>query len=180
MAMERTRPWSERFKLFFLNNRFVIFLLVLLLISINIFVLSKIPYVFTPLFVLIKTVILPIILSGILFYLFNPLVNFLEKRKVKRIYSIILLYLLIIGLIVLIVSLVIPVIQTQIRELIRNIPSFYDGIVNQIQYWLGGDVSKQIQHTFSINPNDLVQNLSEKGSSIINQTFTGIGGFWEL
>lgn len=68
-------------------------------------------------------------------------------------------------------------IQTQIRELIRNIPSFYDGIVNQIQYWLGGDVSKQIQHTFSINPNDLVQNLSEKGSSIINQTFTGIGGF---
>lgn len=177
MAMERTRPWSERFKLFFLNNRFVIFLLVLLLISINIFVLSKIPYVFTPLFVLIKTVILPIILSGILFYLFNPLVNFLEKRKVKRIYSIILLYLLIIGLIVLIVSLVIPVIQTQIRELIRNIPSFYDGIVNQIQYWLGGDVSKQIQHTFSINPNDLVQNLSEKGSSIINQTFTGIGGF---
>ncbi|WP_458119091.1 AI-2E family transporter [Paenibacillus sp. Z6-24] len=182
--MERTRVWSERFKLFFLNNRFVIFLFVLLLISLNIFVLSKIPYVFTPIIVLVKTVILPIILSGILFYLLNPVVNLLEKYKVKRIYSIIMLYIFIIGIIVLIVSLVIPVIQKQIQELIISIPMLYDKTVYQIQYWLGGDVFQQLQQSTNINPSELAQSLSERWAAVAGSgvtgfihTFSGIGGF---
>lgn len=182
--MERARLWSERFKLFFLNNRFVIFLLVLVLISLNIFLLSKIPYVFTPFIVLVKTVILPIILSGILFYLFNPLIDFLEKHKVKRIYSIILLYILIIGIIVLIISLVIPVIQRQIQELVTNIPTLYEQASTQIQTWLGGDIFQQIQQSLNINPQELLQTLSNRwgalfssGASGFLHTFSGIGGF---
>ncbi|MCL9660106.1 AI-2E family transporter [Paenibacillus hunanensis] len=182
--MERARLWSERFKLFFLNNRFVIFLLVLFLISINIFMLSKIPYVFTPLIVLVKTVILPIILSGILFYLFNPLVDFLERHKVKRIYSIILLYILIIGVLVLIISLVIPVIKSQILELIGNIPTLYDQATVQIQKWLGSDVFLQIQQSLNVNPQELLKTLSARGEALFSSgfsgfasTFSGIGGF---
>ncbi len=182
--MERARLWSERFKLFFLNNRFVIFLLVLFLISINIFMLSKIPYVFTPFIVLVKTVILPIILSGILFYLFNPLVDFLERHKVKRIYSIILLYILIIGILVLIISLVIPVIKSQILELIGNIPTLYDQATVQIQKWLGSDVLLQIQQSLNVNPQELLKTLSARGEALFSSgfsgfasTFSGIGGF---
>ncbi|MFD1888294.1 AI-2E family transporter [Paenibacillus wenxiniae] len=182
--MERVRLWSERFQLFFLNNRFVIFLLVLFLISINIFMLSKIPYVFTPLIVLVKTVILPIILSGILFYLFNPLVDFLERHKVKRIYSIILLYILIIGILVLIISLVIPVIKSQILELIGNIPTLYDQATVQIQKWLGSDVFQQIQQSLNVNPQELLKTLSARGEALFSSgfsgfasTFSGIGGF---
>ncbi len=182
--MERARLWSERFKLFFLNNRFVIFLLVLFLVSINIYMLSKIPYVFTPLIVLVKTVILPIILSGILFYLFNPLINFLEKHKVKRIYSIILLYIIIIGILVLIISLVIPVIKSQILELIGNIPTLYTQATVQIQKWLGSDIFLQIQQALNFNPQELLQTLSTRGEALFSNgfsgfadTFSGIGGF---
>ncbi|WP_322904058.1 AI-2E family transporter [Paenibacillus campi] len=182
--MERARLWSERFKLFFLNNRFVIFLLVLFLISINIFMLAKIPYVFTPFIVLIKTVILPIILSGILFYLFNPLVAFLERHKVKRIYSIIVLYILIIGLLVLVISLVIPVIKSQVLELISNIPTLYDQASVQIQKWLGSDVFLQFQQSLNIDPQELLKTLSARGEALFSSgasgvlsTFSGIGGF---
>lgn len=118
--MEITPAWKDRFKKFFLNNKFVLFLLVLLLIGLNILVLTKISYIFTPVMVLLKTIILPVILSGVLYYLFNPLVDVLERNKVKRIYSIIVLFLLIIGVIAIVVTSVVPVIRDQIQGLIQN------------------------------------------------------------
>lgn len=79
--MEQPRIWPDRFKRFFLNNKFVLLLLVLLLVGLNVMVLSKISFVLHPIAVLIKTIVLPIILSGILYYLLNPLVDMMEKGK---------------------------------------------------------------------------------------------------
>lgn len=70
--MEQPRIWPDRFKRFFLNNKFVLILLVLLLVGLNVLVISKISFVLHPLAVLVKTIVLPIILSGILYYLLNP------------------------------------------------------------------------------------------------------------
>ncbi|GIQ66961.1 hypothetical protein PACILC2_55290 [Paenibacillus cisolokensis] len=78
--MNRQREWTDRFRIF-LNNKFVLFLLVLLLIGLNVLVFSKVPHIFEPLRVLAKTVLLPIILTGIVYYLTNPLVDYLERRK---------------------------------------------------------------------------------------------------
>lgn len=95
--METLQTWGGRFKQFFLDNKFVLFLLVLLLIGLNILVFMKTSFIFTPIIVLLKTIALPVILTGIVYYLLNPIVDILEKIRVKRVYSILLLYLIIIG-----------------------------------------------------------------------------------
>jgi predicted PurR-regulated permease PerM len=88
----------------------------------TIFSLSKIGFILIPISIFIKTIALPIILAGICFYLFNPLVDFLERKGVKRIISILVLYIVIIGALAIIISSVIPPLKNQVDRLIDNIP----------------------------------------------------------
>ncbi|EHS55207.1 AI-2E family transporter [Paenibacillus sp. Aloe-11] len=175
--METTPAWKDRFKKFFLNNKFVLFLLVLLLIGLNILVLTKISYIFTPVMVLLKTIILPVILSGVLYYLFNPLIDALERNKVKRIYSIIVLYLLIIGIIAVVITSVIPVIRDQIQGLIQNVPAYSQQVQVQFEKLIGSDFVNQFLNTVQINPSELASKASEKLSAFINNAWTGVGNF---
>ncbi|MBC6307813.1 AI-2E family transporter, partial [Listeria booriae] len=54
------------------------------------FILLQMKYIFSPIGIIISTLFMPILVAGFLFYLFNPLVLFLEKRKVPRILSVII------------------------------------------------------------------------------------------
>lgn len=175
--METTPAWKDRFKKFFLNNKFVLFLLVLLLISLNILVLTKISYIFTPVIVLLKTIILPVILSGVLYYLFNPLIDILERNKVKRVYSIIVLFLLIIGIIAVVITSVIPVIRDQIQGLIEHVPVYSQQVQVQFEKLIGSDFVNQFLNTVQINPSELASKASEKLSAFINNAWTGVGSF---
>ncbi|KZE63566.1 hypothetical protein AV545_06830 [Paenibacillus jamilae] len=175
--MEITPAWKERFKKFFLNNKFVIFLLVLLLIGLNILVLTKISYIFTPVIVLLKTIILPVILSGVLYYLLNPLVDVLERNKVKRVYSIIVLFLLIIGIIAIVITSVVPVIRDQIQGLIQNVPAYTEQVKQQFERLIGSNFVNQFQNTIQIDPSELASKASEKLSGFINNAWTGVGSF---
>jgi predicted PurR-regulated permease PerM len=175
--VETTPAWKDRFKKFFLNNKFVLFLLVLLLIGLNILVLTQISYIFTPVMVLLKTIILPVILSGVLYYLFNPLIDILERNKVKRIYSIIVLYLLIIGIIAVVITSVIPVIRDQIQGLIQNVPAYSLQVQVQFEKLIGSDFVNQFLNTVQINPSELASKASEKLSAFINNAWTGVGSF---
>ncbi|OAZ50836.1 AI-2E family transporter [Paenibacillus polymyxa] len=175
--MEITPAWKDRFKKFFLNNKFVLFLLVLLLIGLNILVLTKISYIFTPVIVLLKTIILPVILSGVLYYLLNPLVDVLEQNKVKRVYSIVVLFLLIIGIIAIVITSVVPVIRDQIQGLIQNVPAYTEQVKQQFERLIGSNFVNQFQNTIQIDPSELASKASEKLSGFINNAWTGVGSF---
>ncbi|WP_010268650.1 AI-2E family transporter [Paenibacillus senegalensis] len=166
----------ERFKLFFLNNKFVIFMLVLLLIGLNIFVFNKISFIFNPLTVLIRTVLLPIILAGVFYYLLNPLVNLLE-RYIKRGYAILILYLLMIGLLSLLIVTVIPLVRQQITGLINNFPTYSEQLVWQFEQFVGSQFVHQLQQSINLSPSDIVSSLSEQATTILNNAWSGIGGF---
>ncbi|GIO32196.1 MULTISPECIES: AI-2E family transporter [Paenibacillus] len=175
--MDNSVNWASRFKKFFLNNRFVLFLLVLLLIGLNIMVLSKISFIFHPVIVLLKTVILPIILTGIVYYLLNPIVDFLERHKVGRLQSILLLYVLIIGIVAVLLTLVIPVIREQIMDLVTNFPAYSEMIRVQFEHLMGSKLINQIQESINFDPQEMIRTVSEKASTFLNKTWTGIGGF---
>nr|WP_206703876.1 AI-2E family transporter [Paenibacillus polymyxa] len=160
-----------------MNNKFVLFLLVLLLIGLNILVLTKISYIFTPVIVLLKTIILPVILSGVLYYLLNPLVDVLERNKVKRVYSIVVLFLLIIGIIAIVVTSVVPVIRDQIQGLIQNVPAYTEQVKQQFERLIGSNFVNQFQNTIQIDPSELASKASEKLSGFINNAWTGVGSF---
>lgn len=175
--METLQTWSGRFKRFFLDNKFVLFLLVLLLIGLNILVFTKTSFIFIPIIVLLKTISLPIILTGIVFYLLNPVVDFLERRRIRRIYSILLLYLLIIGLITITIVSIIPFLKEQIMSLIDNIPRYVDVVENQTKELIGSNFVNQAQQTMNINISDLATKVSDQAATIVNSTFTGVGNF---
>ncbi|MCJ8011789.1 AI-2E family transporter [Paenibacillus sp. KQZ6P-2] len=169
--------WASRFKRFFLNNRFVLFLLVLLLIGLNIMVLSKISFIFYPVMVLLSTIVLPIILAGVAYYLLNPIVDFLEKHKVGRIQSILMLYVLIIGVITVLLTLVIPVIRDQIMDLVNNFPSYIEMVRVQFEHLMGSNMINHFQDSINFDPQEVIKTISDKATTFLNKTWMGIGGF---
>lgn len=175
--MGTTQLWSERFKRLFINNRFVLFLLILLLIGLNIFVFTKISFVFKPVTVLLKTVLLPILLTGAIYYLLNPLVDWLEGKRVRRVYTITALYLFIAGIITVVIMSVVPLVKQQVTGLIENIPQYSTEIQGQFEDLIGGDFFYQLQESTGFNPNDLGNTLSERATALFNSAWSGIGGF---
>ncbi|WP_342434131.1 AI-2E family transporter [Neobacillus sp. FSL H8-0543] len=163
------------FKNFILNNRFVIFLMILLLIGLNILVFNKVSFIFTPIAVLIKTIILPIILSAIVYYLLVPIVDFFDRKGIKRIYSIIVLYLIIIGIITILIVLVIPFLRDQVMRLIESFPNLVNDVERMIEQVIGSQFLNQVQQTLNINVSDLAIQFSNQSANILDTTFTGVG-----
>ncbi|KEP28334.1 MULTISPECIES: AI-2E family transporter [Bacillus] len=175
--MNSMQMWSSRFRKFFLDNKFVLFLLILLLIGLNILVFMKTSFIFTPLIVLVKTIALPIILTGVVYYLLNPVVNLLERFKVKRIYSILLLYLVIIGVITVTIVSIIPFLQAQTMSLFHNLPKYVDTVEDQIRQLTGSNFINQVQKTMNFNVSELASKASSQATSLLESTFTGVGTF---
>ncbi|PYE42406.1 AI-2E family transporter [Paenibacillus barcinonensis] len=174
---QQPRVWPDRFKRFFLNNKFVLFLLILLLVGLNIMVLTKVSFVFHPFAVLIKTIVLPIILAGILYYLLNPLVDVMEKWKIKRGWGVLILYLIILGILTVVILAVIPVLRNQITGLIENFPSYSKTVTEQFEHLTGGEMFNQVQSAINLNWQDYWGSLSQRATEILDTTWTKLGGF---
>ncbi|MGX7244219.1 AI-2E family transporter [Enterococcus quebecensis] len=109
----------------FLGGKNLLFTLVaLLLLGAVIFVFHQVGFIFGPIGVVFKTIIGPTILALILYYLFNPLVNWLEKYKVKRVYSVSAIFMILVTLIVVGIILVVPILQKQVDGLIKSFPQY--------------------------------------------------------
>lgn len=82
----------------------------------------EVKWVFSPIVVVLKTIFLPLLLSGVLFYITVPIQTFLEKRKIPRWGSIIFIFLLLIAFIWVAIAIVGPPITKQVNNLIENAP----------------------------------------------------------
>ncbi|MBW4081890.1 AI-2E family transporter [Paenibacillus sp. S150] len=92
---------------------------------------SKVIFLITPLVAIFNLLLVPMMLSGFMYYLLRPLVNFLETKKLNRTISILLIYLVFIGLFVLFWVLVWPTLREQIQNFIDNTPYLVQGLQNQ-------------------------------------------------
>ncbi|HFI0358715.1 TPA: AI-2E family transporter [Streptococcus suis] len=116
----------------FLNSQAVIFLLVTLLTFLTIFIFSKISFLFRPIGSFLEIVLLPMILTGLLYYLFNPMVDWMEKHKISRTVGISILFVLISLLIIWGLAVAIPSIQEQVTSFAQNLPSNIQKIEGQV------------------------------------------------
>lgn len=85
-----------------------------------------------------------IVFSAIIAYLFNPIINYLEKKKINRLAGVFLLYISILAVLLIFAFLVIPRSSTEIKRLINNMPSYiekasilFDDLYNRYYYTLG-------------------------------------------
>ena len=82
------------FKKWFLDNRFSIVLLNILLFFLIIWIFKKISFVLNPAWVFFSAILPPLLLAVIQYYVMNPVVDWFEKKfKVPRVATILVLFL---------------------------------------------------------------------------------------
>jgi predicted PurR-regulated permease PerM len=101
-------------------------LIQLLLILTIIFVSSKISFLFMPIGVFFSTLFFPILITGFLFFLLNPVVNFLQRQRVPRLIAILIIYVAFIGILVLAIGNLVPAITKQFTALANELPAYAD------------------------------------------------------
>ncbi|WP_270335546.1 AI-2E family transporter [Streptococcus macedonicus] len=112
----------------FLNNQAVVAVLITFLVFLTLYLFTKISFLFTPIISFIAIIMLPLVISAILYYLIKPLVDFIEKRSVSRTTSIFIVFAIIIALLIWAVARFIPMIQEQLMSFVKNLPSYVRSI----------------------------------------------------
>ena len=108
----------------------------LLLSFLTIYIFLKLAPIWLPLVLLLKTFILPFIVSIFITYLLHPIIEKLNHRGVPKSLAILLIYLLFFGGIGAAIYKGIPVILAQLRDLAESFPEFsktYRGWLTEIE-----------------------------------------------
>ena len=164
----------------FLDNKAIAVFLVTLLLGLNIFILSKISFLFFPVVDFLSVVMLPVILSGLLFYLLNPLVDLMEKYKINRVLAISIIFIIIAILLIIGLAVAIPNLQRQVVIFAQNVPSYLEDadrvIDDLVTKRLPDDFRPQLEQVlanFSSQATAWASNISSKAVNWVSALISG-------
>lgn len=153
----------------------------LLALSLLIFVLTKISFIFVPVVTLATTLFFPILVAGFLFFLISPFVALLHHFRVPKVLAILLIYVLLAGLIALIVVTVGPSLGNQVKSLFSQLPDYINSWKNGLEQLANTRGFKWLIHQnyYSIDniqqtAVDMIKNYSKNASSGISTFFSVI------
>lgn len=177
--MKKTR-WIN----FLGGSNLVFTLVVLILFGILFFLFNQVSYIFTPLFVIVSNLLMPLVIALLLYYLLDPVVDLLEKWKIKRIFGVTILYAVIIAILVLGIGSLLPLLRDQVVSFVENFPDFIDSVVESVTGWLstlpfGTEIETFIEegeNFLSEIPNNMNQYLSD-GLSGLTSVVSGVTNF---
>ena len=110
-------------------------------------------------------VISPIFIGLIIAWLLDPLVKWLQGKKIPRIGACIIVYLLFLALLFLILALLVPAMGSQIKDFVSGLPS----LIQDFQHYVS-DFTKNLSHTFDYEfsgiKNSLYQAIEEFGINL--------------
>lgn len=90
---------------------------------------SEIKNIFNPIIIIAQTIFLPLLIGGVLFYLFLPMLKKLEQKwKFKRWASILSIIGVIVAVVWIFVAIIGPPLTAQANKLIENAPEMWDDI----------------------------------------------------
>ncbi|WP_223066167.1 AI-2E family transporter [Paenibacillus caui] len=146
-----------------------------------VYLLHKISFVFNPLVTLISILIVPVSVSGFLYYLLRPIIRILDRRGLHRIVSVLLIYLVIGLLLTLFFVVVWPPLRNQIQQFIDNVPSLINGLtlqMNEIQkskyFALINTGNSELTNRITEYTNQLLQMIS----GYLSHIFSFLSGFF--
>lgn len=159
----------------FIGGRNLIYsLIVLILIGITIFIYNKVSFIFHPLIVVFSTIVAPAILAFIAYYLLNPIVDVLEKMRIKRVWGIIIIALAVGGILTGIILVTAPIIERQVTDLIETFPRYLSQMGDNIQSWLKHSI---LGPYYDEGYNWVVDNLSDLPNKVSEYLGGAIEGF---
>lgn len=141
------------------------------MIFVLILLISVTDFIFDPIFKYMGAVAIPIVGAGVLFYLTKPIVKILDKYKVHRVISIIIVFLIIALLFYLIATYIAPIAQKQFSNLIKNIPSMVEGAQDLISYWQSN------QDMLPANIDEMLNKFTSNLQSYIEVAMSFLFGF---
>src|SRR5690606_597406 len=165
----------------FLGGRNTIFTLItLLLLGLVVFTLKEVSFIFHPLSVFMKTVVLLVVLALILFYLLRPVLRSLENFKIPRIWGILIILLGVVGLITLLIVLVFPFLKSQFQTLIEEFPAYFMQLLTDVDAFLRtsyiGDYYSESNFTIDTLLATLPGNIADTLQNTVTSIITGVTG----
>ena len=132
-------------------------------------------------------VLSPLFIGLVIAWLFDPVVSFLKKKGIKRVFSVALIYILLLGAIGLIVGNIIPILYDQIVSFASSIPSLFksiesilDNILDKLKGVDGIDVdnikqsiTKQLENTSA----GLTNGISTSVVNVVKGLVSGVSNF---
>ncbi|MDE1549987.1 AI-2E family transporter [Jeotgalibaca caeni] len=148
-----------RFIEFWGGKKIVFSLLVLIMIGILIMIFNQVSFIFRPLQVIFSTIVAPLVLAIIFFYVLNPLVTWLEKKKLKRLYGTLLVFVLFLLLLAYGIILLIPIIVEQISGFVSDFPGYIDTLSSRIEEFAQGSAFESYYHDAMASLNGVVGDI---------------------
>ncbi|ATP40243.1 AI-2E family transporter [Solibacillus sp. R5-41] len=184
-SQEKSTFFSTSFIRFLGGKNLLFFLLITLLLGVIIFVYDKISFIFVPLQVLFKVIILPGVLGVILYYLLRPPLKLLVRWKVPRALGILILYILVAGFITLLALLVFPFLRDQFTSLVQEFPVYFMSAAESVVSFLNNSRINEYFQTVNFNydefltdfQDDLVITVKDTMANIASGVASGITGF---
>lgn len=172
METKREHSWFWKWVA---NNKLVSILSVILLGLMIIFMVNKVSWFFQPFLEFLTIIAAPILVSGILYYLLNPIVDWLERKfHVKRTLSIVILFVIVVALAAWGIVNLVPEVQHQFHTLSENIPKYLEMLTTTLDQWFKQANLKELNTQFDKMNKDIVNQLGKMGKNIFTHGFSGI------
>ncbi|MFH1207004.1 MAG: AI-2E family transporter [Patescibacteria group bacterium] len=126
---------------------------------------------------LLRDVILIILVSFILASALNPWVNALQRRRIPRVLATVIIFLAFFGTFVLILVLLIPPIATQITDISKNLPSYYNRIMTDFEKFKDFSLQQNILNSLQNSLQSLQSNLGQTAAGVFSTVASVFGGF---
>jgi len=123
----------------------------------------------------IKSIFVLFLFAITISVLFNPAINFLQKKKIPRVLAALLVYLGAIAFVVILVYLTIPIFKSEIGELLKALPSYYQKLSPFLRS-LGLKTYENFNE-FLKSFNLTLQKMSESFFDLLSTIFGGFSSF---
>ncbi|MGX9134505.1 AI-2E family transporter [Rummeliibacillus sp. JY-2-4R] len=175
MQPDKNSFFATRFIQFLGGKSLLYGLITLLLLGCIIFIYNKISFIFYPIIVFLRTVVLPVILAVIAFYLLRPVMHLLMKWKIPKIWAILIIYVATIGIISMFVTLIFPFLKEQFMNLIQEFPTYFMQVVHSIQDLVENSKLNETLANYNFNLNEVLNNISNQLNVTVKDVAKNLG-----
>ena len=156
----------------FIGGKFIIYiLLIIILLGIAIYLYTEISYIFTPINAIVSSIITPIVVAYIFYYMLNPLVNFFSK-KVSRFSASLLAILVGVVTVLIVIIGVVPIIVEQTQNLITSLPRYIEIVKGYLETYSDNAYVQVVVEYVNTNLN--VTKISERLVRIATSIAQGV------
>ncbi|MFS0870614.1 AI-2E family transporter [Paenibacillus xylanilyticus] len=159
-----------------INNKFYRICTAIILLLLIVYLGNKVNFIFRPLTSLIHIIIIPLLIAGFFYYLLRPLVDYMERHRMKRALSVLIIYVVIALLIAGFSVLVWPSLREQLWNFIENTPDLMSSLSAQLnELERSGFLSKYVSED-----SDIVARFSDFLTQGIAQVTDYLSGLFSV